>query len=312
MARSLRAYLMAFFGQITKRKLLNDTLPLRTMKKWCQQKGLVGMFPEGQFSWDGSPSPLQPGLKQLVDYLGVPVVTVRLYNGDHFWPAWAKKPRRTKIKIEIDKPIRISATDDVEAIIKNRIHIDPKKSVPYIANSHKDLALGLSAFVRYCHLCHTDQSLTDLGNFLVCNSCKKTYELSSSNALIPLETGPDSVTSIAEYWSQIKTYVEKKLLLKESLASLNEITLFDATQMDWHPITKGYIQYEDGKITINDWTLSLKEVLAYTLDWGDLILIRTERKRFALKMPGESRAIWSLVLDQSVKKKNDAIQTTTE
>jgi hypothetical protein len=47
------------------------------------------------------------------------------------------------------------------------------------------------------------------------------------------------------------------------------------------------------------WSVDLADVLGHTLDWGNLLLLRTSRQRLALAMPEDSRAVWSFVLEEA-------------
>ncbi|MCM0605639.1 MAG: 1-acyl-sn-glycerol-3-phosphate acyltransferase [Xanthomonadaceae bacterium] len=291
------AKLAASFGQITKRKLDNEARSIRVMKKWSDLGGSAGMFPEGQFPWDGMPLPLQPGLDQLIRYLDMPVVTVRLINGDRLWPAWAKHPRRTGIRIEVDPPKKFVLGEDIEKWISERLRVDPGTCVRFPSQG-KNLSEGLAQFLRFCFSCGDDQSLEDKGDELKCTSCKTTWRVTAENEL----ASPSETLSIRDVWNKIKQDLTQKWEPAVVLQSLGNVTVFDASKAEWVPLDSGSLSIQSETLQIGRWNFKLKDLLAHTLDWGDLILLRSHRKRFAIQMRSDSRAVFTLALDTALAK----------
>ncbi|MBL7714417.1 MAG: 1-acyl-sn-glycerol-3-phosphate acyltransferase [Bdellovibrionales bacterium] len=288
MTDRLASRFTAYVGQIPKRKLDPDTRSIRAMKKWCQLGGAVGMFPEGHFPWDGKLLPLQPGLDQLIRYLDVPVVTVRLINSDRLWPAWAKHPRKSKLRLEIDAPRRFSSDQPIMKPIAESLTVDPENCQRFPVQG-KNLAEGLAHFIQYCFDCGADQSLDDRGDELKCSQCKKSWTVTTDNRVGEI--------SIGDAWKKVRSALSKKWGKNPTLESRASVTVFDATSLQWTRVDEGILYLQNQVLKAGSWKLELKELQAHTLDWGDLILLRTERKRFAVRMPTESRAVWGHALD---------------
>ncbi len=291
MADRPAARFAAWLGQIPKRKLEPDARAMRMMKRWCGVGGSVATFPEGQFPWDGIPLPLQPGLGDLVRYLEVPLVTVRLINGDRLWPAWAKSPRRTRLRIEIDPPRKFEgaeATDsNVEAYVAERIRVDPDECVRWPATG-KNLAEGLARFLRFCFACGADEAL-------VCAGCGGRWEVSGENRL----RGPAGEFSIAEAWAKVRSALDRRWSKGTvDLIGLGEVSVIDASKPQWKPVTRGKLALAGGILSVGTWQVPIADVVAHTMDWGDLILIRTRRQRIALRLPDDSRAVWTYAFDR--------------
>ena len=295
----------AWLGQIPKRKLDNDTKSIRTLKKWIDLGVSVGLFPEGQFAWDGRSLPIQPGLRQLVLYLDVPVITMRIQNGDRLWPAWASHPRKTSLRIEIDAPVRFTAADDIERRIAERIRVEPHSEGRLRPPAHgKNLAHGLARFYRFCPACGADGQLRDEGNHLHCQSCRARYRVDVDHALHPIGQTPDAKRAasdrIAEIGRRLRDDAIATYALTESFASRGPVELFDATKARWVRLDEGALSVTEGSLRMSKWSLAAAEILGHTLDWGDLILIRTRTKRFAVRFPEDSRALWTDVLDHLI------------
>lgn len=127
---------------------------------WSDVGGTVALFPEGRFSWDGSPSPLMPGIEQLILYLNVPVVTVSLSNGHKVKPAWAKVYRKTSIHLEVFPGMKFTKDDKIQEIIKNKIFsFHTNNTLHDFEANGNNLSAGLSHHLRFCPNCYHDNSL---------------------------------------------------------------------------------------------------------------------------------------------------------
>lgn len=282
---------VAWMGHIPKRKLDPDTRALRTMKLWCKNGGTVATFPEGQFSWDGTPLPMMPGLTELVRYLEVPVVIVRLINGDRLWPAWATHPRRTSLRMEIEAPKVFAPGESVEDYVTQHLHVDPLTCQRWPVEG-KNLAEGMAKFLRFCFSCGADAALSDRGEELRCSSCQQSWRVRADNRV--------GEFTVAAVWKQVKENLKQKWSGAPFCKSLGEVSVMDASRPQWVLMDEGILTLEDSILHAGAWQLPLKEILAHTMDWGDLILIRTERKRIALRFPEDSRAVWTFALDEAI------------
>lgn len=292
MQGGLGTKLASLFGQISKRKLDFDTSSIRMMKSWCDHGAIVATFPEGQFSWDGMPGPLMPGIDQLVRYLKVPVITVRLINGDRVKPAWAKHYRKTSIRIEIDAPKTFEMNEDIQAYIREKIYVDNSTCKRWPVKGNQ-LSVGLKKLIRFCPYCESDQALEENDNQLSCFQCKSHWRVTPENML----QGENnfSITSLLE-----KTYktLDNKWSHGEFCESLGTVEIFDISKKDWQFLTKGKLELTAQSMKVNDFEINCADIQAHTLDWGDLIILRTRFKRFAVKMPEDSRAIWTYLLNK--------------
>lgn len=285
--------LISHVGQVTKRKLDPDTRSIRSLKQWSDLGGSVALFPEGQFSWDGRPLPLQPGLKELVRYLGIPIVTVRLSNGDRLWPAWAKKPRKTKLRIEFDEPILLKADIDVEKYISEKLFVDPNNCIRFPVTG-ENLADGLPGFLRYCFQCESDSTLVSDQNWLLCRQCGGQWSVNTENSLLQ----GTQTFSIEFVWKKIKEDLNRKWNHSGlQLTSVDQVSVFDISRSQWKFMNSGILKIDHNGLSINEWTIKKQEILAHILDWGNLILIRTPRQRLALRFDSDSRAVWTHAIE---------------
>ena len=116
-----------FFGAVPKRKFTADPRAILRLRRWRDLGGSIGLFPEGERTWDGRPLPILPGVEKLVRVMDLPVVTVRVYNGWRQSPRWAATLRRGRVHVEVDPPRRFAGSDSLASIrryIGERISVD--------------------------------------------------------------------------------------------------------------------------------------------------------------------------------------------
>jgi 1-acyl-sn-glycerol-3-phosphate acyltransferase len=66
----------------------------------------VGVYPEGERSWDARLQPFRRGTIRLLLKAGVPVIPCGLAGSYDVWPRWSKTIRRRRIRVEFGKAIR--------------------------------------------------------------------------------------------------------------------------------------------------------------------------------------------------------------
>jgi 1-acyl-sn-glycerol-3-phosphate acyltransferase len=71
----------------------------------------VGVYPEGERSWDAQLQPFRRGTIRLLLKAGVPVIPCGLAGSYDVWPRWSKKVRRRRVRVEFGKAIRWPAMD---------------------------------------------------------------------------------------------------------------------------------------------------------------------------------------------------------
>lgn len=74
----------------------------------------VGVYPEGERSWDARLQPFRRGTLRVLLKAGVPVIPCGLAGTYDAWPRWSKTIRRRKIRVEFGDAIRWPAMDDRE------------------------------------------------------------------------------------------------------------------------------------------------------------------------------------------------------
>jgi len=172
---------LSLVGSIPKTKALSDFETVKNIVKIKHRKGVIGIFPEGQSSWDGHSLPIYYSTAKLVKSLKVPVVIVELKGGFLSRPRWARSIRRGWVHIEY----KLGFTpEDVKGLTVPEVY---ERLVNML--SHDDFEYQREAMIRFggknraeyaeavlftCPRCETRHSLRSTGNLLRCTHCAYT------------------------------------------------------------------------------------------------------------------------------------------
>ncbi len=78
-----------------------DPMVIRHVRRFLSRGIPVGIFPEGERSWDGQMQPFKYSVIRLLAEGGIPVVPVVIENAFAFMPRWAKFPRRKTVRFTV-------------------------------------------------------------------------------------------------------------------------------------------------------------------------------------------------------------------
>jgi len=87
-------------GAIAKSKLMDDFGTLRTIMRFLRDGKVVGLYAEGQRTWDGRTQPIIPSTAKLVKAARVPVIVPVMKGAYLSLPRWAFRSRRGSIIID--------------------------------------------------------------------------------------------------------------------------------------------------------------------------------------------------------------------
>ena len=196
----LRGRFLQSMGMIPKRKFTPDTRAIRTLRGWVDAGAAVGIFPEGERSWDGRPLPMVPGIGKLVRFLQAPIITARIHNGDHHWPRWAVHHRRGRVHVEFDAPLRFGRRDDpaeIERHVRAHIFPGPARTRRWPVRG-RDLAEGLPNLLFRCPACDAPEALLTRGHEVRCAACSSAWTVDTASHLHAVRGRARDTTVVAE------------------------------------------------------------------------------------------------------------------
>lgn len=176
--RLMRA-LLRLVGSIPKSKAIPDIETINwTVEVIRKRGGVVGIFPEGEQTWNGATLPLVPSTAKLLKLLKVPVLAAVIKGGYSSLPRWTTARRRGRIEVEFRllfdpfmlkamKPEEIASSLE-EALSHDETAWQERARVPFVAlrkAEHVELALFM------CPRCESIGSLRGSRSRLNCLSC---------------------------------------------------------------------------------------------------------------------------------------------
>lgn len=72
----------------------------------------VGIYPEGERSWDAALQPFRRGTMRLILKAGVPVVPCGVVGSYDVWPRWSRSIRRRRVRLAFGQPLRWPAVHE--------------------------------------------------------------------------------------------------------------------------------------------------------------------------------------------------------
>ncbi len=72
----------------------------------------VGIYPEGERSWDGALQPFRRGTMRLILKAGVPVIPCGVVGSYDVWPRWSHSIRRRRVRLAFGQALRWPAIHD--------------------------------------------------------------------------------------------------------------------------------------------------------------------------------------------------------
>lgn len=294
-----------FFGAVPKRKFTVDPRAILRLRRWRDLGGSIGLFPEGERTWDGRPLPVLPGIEKLVRIMDLPVVTIRVYNGWRQSPRWATTLRRGRVHVEMDPPRRFTDEDSSESIrryIEERIRIDADNG-PHWPVRGRRLAAGIGNLLFACPACLHLDSIEENGDTAVCKSCGAAWRVDTSSQLHPT-TGdaPLALHAAAEHirgrfpepWLPASGPLPGGDLIRSEPA-----TLYDITNASPFLVGRGNLVLTAQSLRIEGavpWELPLAQVQAEAVDLKRRFNFSTRHHVFEAVMPRESVIKWELFL----------------
>lgn len=180
---SLLRWLLRLVGAIAKTKNVSDPKTIKEIITVVKNGGIIGIFPEGQRSWDGKTLPLLYPTAKLVKSLKLPIVTVVFKGGYLSMPRWAKKPRKGELhmvckKLLSSEEISRLNVEEIYAKLTEGLRHDEYEYQREKMNRYKSHipAERLELFLFCCPHCRAFGSLKSENRSFTCAKCGYTVQ----------------------------------------------------------------------------------------------------------------------------------------
>ena len=108
---SVFRWLLPRLHAIPTRRYRVDPQVVRVALRLVEDGEGIGIYPEGERSWDGSLQPLRRGTVRLLLKAGAPVIPCAVVGSYDVWPRWSRRPRRCRVSIRFGEPIQFGRHD---------------------------------------------------------------------------------------------------------------------------------------------------------------------------------------------------------
>lgn len=98
-------WLMTRVNAIPTRRYRIDPQVVRVALRRLSEGKVVGVYPEGERSWDGALQPFRQGTIRLLLKAGVPVIPCGVSGSYDVWPRWSRKIKRRRTVLRFGTPI---------------------------------------------------------------------------------------------------------------------------------------------------------------------------------------------------------------
>ncbi len=165
-------------GAIAKSKLMDDLATLRTVMRLLKEGKVVGVFAEGQRTWDGATLPIIPSTAKLVKMAKVPVIVPVLKGAFLSLPRYAFASRRGKVAVEY----RLALTaEEVKRLSVEEIRHQIELTMRHDENEYQErirvpftnprAAETLQLVLFWCPACDSLNQMRGDGRRFTCRSC---------------------------------------------------------------------------------------------------------------------------------------------
>ena len=301
-------------GAVPRKKFVHDHPSIRQLQAWQRAGGAVGLFPEGERSWDGRGLPLVPGIERLIRMMGVPVVCCRIYNGHRHGPRWGKM-RRGRMHLVFDPPktfARNTPIEEITAYLEDRLRVDPEVGADWPIHG-RDLALGITNLLFLCPACGAQDRLAEAGDEIRCGGCGQGWRVDAANRLHPLGGSREAggAMTLIEAVDRQRARLEARWAEEAAgsatakLLESEPMELRESAGTEQRTVGRGRLCLSRERLWVEEgqgaggrevWGLPLAELAAVTVDLTRKLQFRSADRAFEAVLPKESVLKWNWIV----------------
>ncbi len=175
-------------GSIPASRYKIDPASVRGFLSALESGEIVGLFPEGERTWDGRPLSVHPTVKRLLSRAGVSIVAARIMGSYAVYPRWAAYPLPGPITVEFFPPVGPDKVE--EALARIAVESDGRSWLPRSAR-------GIEIVLWACPVCHTIGGIKTQGKRVSCTNCGEAWRLDRSMRLWKNTDEPSTLAALS-------------------------------------------------------------------------------------------------------------------
>jgi len=179
-----RIFMYNFGAAIPKTKNRSDMEMLKLLQGYIKLNRPVGIFAEGQQTWDGKGLPPMAGTAKLIRFLKVPVIFVKSEGAFLTKPRWTKLTRRNKITYRYSlgisaEEVKTMKVSEIQTRLEDLLNYDEymmqKERMIPLKSEKRAEHVELTLFT--CSSCKSLGKMRSSGNKLRCSNCGMEVEV---------------------------------------------------------------------------------------------------------------------------------------
>lgn len=277
-----KRWLFPHLGSIQIRRYRSDPQAVREVLRALHREEIVGLFPEGERSWDGNPLPVSKAVRHLLERVDAPILPVRIEGSYAVLPRWASLPLPARVEVRFLPPQHVSSPAQVDEVLQSIAAISGGRTAIHRSAS------GLQQLVWACPRCHTLGSIASDRRGIRCGHCGASWELTRGLELVAADGERLALAEVA-----------KRLPLPragEALSSRGRVDLLQGGET-LRLVAAGQLEYRDGTLRVGSQPLELPAVRTLPLEGRDrLDLGLSDGTRIRLQFHEDSALLWQRFL----------------
>ncbi len=176
----IRRAIFGFFGVIAKTKNMNDTQALRVCQRALGAGELIGIFGEGQSTWDGHTLPFSVPTFKLIRLFRTDVYTCHIFGTYFIQPRWGRGIRSGRVIFRFQRIITAEEASKlplqeiqarVEGALSGSVYTEQMKHhYRYIYRQQRS-AEHCESLLFVCPQCRRIGTVWSRGNTILCRRC---------------------------------------------------------------------------------------------------------------------------------------------
>ena len=254
----LLAKVLHYVGAISKTKNRADSSTIRNIMKAKKANRVIGIFPEGNRTWNGETENITLATAKLVRSLKIPVVIATIHGGYLSHPRWAQSKRKGKVTLALKQlwdsdELKQLDLEQIHQALENALYVNDFtwQQQTQIEFTGKNLANYLERYLFTCPSCHEIGQMHSDGDLFHCKHCNYTVRY-NTNGLFTAVKKELVFENIIE-WNNWQIECLKQQLVQQQPLQLPSETVEVATTINKHytKLEGTYlVQFEQNAITL--------------------------------------------------------------
>ncbi len=269
-------------GSIPTSRYKVDSASVRAFLAALKTGDIVGIFPEGERTWDGNPLPINTTVVRLLKRANVPIVAARIEGSYAAYPRWSSYPLPGRINVHFSAP---SSPDQIESVLP-RIRTNKTGRTVFPRSTR-----GLERLVWACPACGTIGGIAPYGSRIVCEHCHAEWTLDRNMQVLATDGTTVPLLEFVSFFSEKDFFGET-----DTLSSIGKVDLLVGGQ-DLSFVASGEVVYRDGALHMGERSFPLSEARIIRLEGKNRLDIGfAQDRRLRLVFDRDSPLKWERFL----------------